>query len=156
MITNMKQLEKVVNQKIIQAMEATKDIIYNDLKVWIELYYSEYDPIQYDRTDKMMSSFKSTDIISNGNGYEFKVGFDDDYLSFTYRGNSKEPKSEYNGITGLSVLQAMESGTHGWTAYAQGSTHAHWTEGLESLNDKYGSIENLFTYQLKKVGLNVI
>ena len=157
-IQNMKDLEKVVNKYIIKALELTRDEIFEVVSRKVSDYYNEevfeHEPRDipdfYQRTGNLMELLSATHITSNGNGYEFRVGWDSEYLQFRYpKGFGK---SKYNGITGLQVLQAFDSGTHGYTV--QGS-HNYWTEVFEELNSKYGSIVNLFKENCKKVGLPI-
>ena len=156
-IQNMKDLEKVVNKYIIKALELTRDTIFEILSQKVLDYYSEdvfthepYDiPDFYQRTGNLMESLSATHITSNGSGYEFRVGWDSEYLQFHYpKGFGK---SKYNGITGLQVLQAFDSGTHGYTV--QGD-HNYWTEALDELGGESGII-NRFKTNCKRVGLNI-
>ena len=157
-IQNMKDLEKVVNKYIIKALELTRDEIFEVVSRKVSDYYNEevfeHEPRDipdfYQRTGNLMESLSATHITSNGNGYAFRVGWDSESLQFRYpKGFGK---SKYNGITGLQVLQAFDSGTHGYTV--QGD-HNYWTEVFEELNSKYGSIVNLFKENCKKVGLPI-
>ena len=156
-IQNMKDLEKVVNKYIIKALELTRDEIFEVVSRKVSDYYNEEVfehelrdiPDFYQRTGNLMESLSATHITSNGNGYEFRVGWDDDYLTFRYpKGFGK---SKYNGITGLQVLQAFDSGTHGYTV--QGN-HNYFQEALDELGNEKGIIE-LFKKNCKRVGLNI-
>ena len=156
-IHNMKELEKVVNKYIIKALELTRDEIFEVVSRKVSDYYNEevfeYEPRDipdfYQRTGNLMESLSATHITSNGNGYEFRVGWDSEYLQFRYpRGFGK---SKYNGITGLQVLQAFDSGTHGYTVQGE---HNYWTEALNELGNEKGIIE-LFKKNCKRVGLNI-
>ena len=157
-IQNMKDLEKVVHKYIIKALELTRDEIFEVVSRKVSDYYNEevfeHEPRDiadlYQRTGNLMESLSATHIPSNGNGYEFRAGWDSEYLQFHYpKGFGK---SKYNGITGLQVLQAFDGSTHGYTV--QGN-HNYWTEVFEELNSKYGSIVNLFKENCKKVGLPI-
>ena len=156
-IQNMKDLEKVVNKYIIKALELTRDEIFEVVSRKVSDYYNEevfeHEPRDipdfYQRTGNLMESLSATHITSSGNGYELRVGWGDDYLTFRYpKGFGK---SKYNGITGLQVLQAFDSGTHGYTV--QGN-HNYWTEALDELGKEQGIIE-LFKKNCKRVGLNI-
>lgn len=156
-IHNMKELENVVNKYIIKALELTRDEIFEVVSRKVSDYYNEevfaherYDiPDFYQRTGNLMESLSATHITSNGNGYEFRVGWDSEYLQFRYpKGFGK---SKYNGITGLQVLQAFDSGTHGYTV--KGS-HNYFQEALDELGNEKGIIE-LFKKNCKRVGLNI-
>ena len=156
-IQNMKDLEKVVNKYIIKALELTRDEIFEVVSRKVSDYYNEevfeHEPRDipdfYQRTGNLMESRSATHITSNGNGYELRVGWDSEYLQFHYpKGFGK---SKYNGITGLQVLQAFDSGTHGYTV--QGN-HNYWTEVLDELGNEQGIIE-LFKKNCKPVRLNI-
>ena len=156
-IQNMKDLEKVVNKYIIKALELTRDEIFEVVSRKVSDDYNEavfeHEPRDipdfYQRTGNLMESLSATHITSNGNGYEFRVGWDSEYLQFRYQKGFG--KSKYNGITCLQVLQAFDSGTHGYTV--QGD-HNYWTEALDELGNEQGIIE-LFKKNCKRVGLNI-
>ena len=156
-IHNMKELEKVVNKYIIKALELTRDEIFEVVSRKVSDYYNEevfeHEPKDipdfYQRTGNLMESLSATNITSNGNGYEFRVGWDSEYLQFHYpKGFGK---SKYNGITGLQVLQAFDSGTHGYTV---SGSHNYFQEALDELGGESGII-NRFKTNCKRVGLNI-
>ena len=156
-IQNMKDLEKIVNKYIIKALELTRDEIFEVVSRKVSDYYNEevfeHEPRDipdfYQRTGNLMESLSATHITSNGNGYEFRVGWDDDYLTFRYpKGFGK---SKYNGITGLQVLQAFDSSTHGYTV---SGSHNYFQEALDELGGESGII-NRFKTNCKRVGLNI-
>ncbi|MCM1115906.1 MAG: hypothetical protein NC397_10485, partial [Clostridium sp.] len=107
----------------------------------------------YSRTERLKESFKKSEIIQNGNSYECKIGWDNDYLSFRYSGGfvPKGGSGEYNGITGLQVLQAFNDSSHGYTV---SGSHNYWDEILEELGGKFGII-NLFKNNLRQCGVPV-
>lgn len=159
-INNMKDLENIVNKYIVKALELTRDEIFEVVYRKVSDYYNESvfvteinpdptEPEYYQRTGKLMESLSASHITKNGNGYEFRVGWDDDYLTFRYpKGFGK---SRYNGITGLQVLRAFDASTHGYTV--QGS-HNYWTEALDELGNEFGLIER-FKKNCKRVGLPI-
>lgn len=156
-INNIKDLENIVNRYIVKALELTRDEIFDVVSQKVIDYYNEdvfeEEPINrpdyYQRTGHLMESLTASHITKNENGYEFRVGWDDDYLTFRYpKGFGK---SKYNGITGLQVLEAFDSETHGYTVYG---SHNYWTEALNELGNKQGLIE-LFKKNCKKVGLPI-
>lgn len=157
-INNMKDLENVVNKYIVKALELTRDEIFEVVSRKVSDYYNEnvfiYNPTDepdfYQRTGKLMESLSASHITKNGNGYEFRVGWDDDYLTFRYpKGFGK---SRYNGITGLQVLKAFDNSSHGYTV--QGD-HDYWTEALDELGNEAGLIK-LFKKNCKRVGLSIM
>ena len=156
-IHNMKELEKVVNKYIIKALELTRDEIFEVVSRKVSDYYNEevfeHEPRDipdfYQRIGNLMESLSATHITSNGSGYEFRVGWDSEYLQFHYpKGFGK---SKYNGITGLQVLQAFDSGTHGYTV---SGSHNYFQEALDELGGESGII-NRFKTNCKRVGLNI-
>ena len=157
-INNIKDLEKVIQPYLIKALELTRDEIFEVVSRKVSDYYSEpvfqHDPTDvpdyYQRTGNLMESLTATHVTKNGNGFEFRVGWDEEYLTFRYPkgfGNSR-----YNGITGLQVLQAFDSGTHGYTVSGE---HNYWTEALNELGNEVGIIER-FKKNCKRVGLPIM
>ena len=156
-IQNIKDLDKVFEPYLEKAMILTRDEIFEVVSRKVSDYYNEpvfqHDPTDvpdyYQRTGNLMESLTATHISKSGNMMEFRVGWDDDYLTFRYpKGFGK---SKYNGITGLQVLQAFNSGTHGYTVDGD---HNYWDEALDELGGEQGII-NRFKANYKKVGLPI-
>lgn len=156
-INNMKDLENVVNKYIVKALELTRDEIFEVVSRKVSDYYNEnvfiYNPTDepdfYQRTGKLMESLSASHITKNGNGYEFRVGWDDDYLTFRYpKGFGK---SRYNGITGLQVLKAFDNSSHGYTV---SGSHDFWKEAINELGGEKGII-NKFKNNLKRCGVPI-
>lgn len=156
-INNIRDLEKMVNKYIVKALELTRDEIFEVVSQKVLEYYNENvfaheptdEPDYYVRTGQLMESLTSSNIKSVGNGYEFTVGWDDSYLQFRYpRGFGK---SKFNGITGLQVLQAFDSSSHGYTVHG---SHDYFKEALAELGEEKGIIEK-FIKNCKKVGLPI-
>lgn len=156
-IQNIKDLDKVFEPYLEKAMLLTRDEIFKVVSRKVSDYYNEpvfqHDPTDvpdyYQRTGNLMESLTATHITKSGNSMEFRVGWDDDYLTFRYpKGFGK---SKYNGITGLQVLQAFNSGTHGYTVDGE---HNYWDEALAELGGEQGII-NRFKANCKKVGLPI-
>lgn len=156
-IQNIKDLDKVFEPYLEKAMLLTRDEIFEVVSRKVSDYYNEpvfqHDPTDvpdyYQRTGNLMESLTATHISKSGNMMEFRVGWDDDYLTFRYpKGFGK---SKYNGITGLQVLQAFNSGTHGYTVDGE---HNYWDEALDELGGEQGII-NRFKANCKKVGLPI-
>lgn len=156
-IQNIKDLDKVFEPYLEKAMILTRDEIFEVVSRKVSDYYNEpvfqHDPTDvpdyYQRTGNLMESLTATHISKSGNMMEFRVGWDDDYLTFRYpKGFGK---SKYNGITGLQVLQSFNSGTHGYTVDGE---HNYWDEALDELGGEQGII-NRFKANCKKVGLSI-
>ena len=156
-VQNRRELGEVVNTCIIKALGLTRDEIFEVVSRKVSDSYNaevfEHEPRDipdfYQRTGNLMESLSATHITSNGSGYEFRVGWDSEYLQFHYpKGFGK---SKYNGITGLQVLQAFDSGTHGYTV---SGSHNYFQEALDELGGESGII-NRFKTNCKRVGLNI-
>ena len=100
-----------------------------------------------------MESLSGGRVIKQNNGYSFTVGFDDDYLEFRYSGGFTTIRygSKYNTITGEQVLQAFNSGTHGYTV--QGS-HNYWDEALDEINSR-GGLDGILKRNFIKLGVPI-
>lgn len=155
---NYNEFEKFFNSKLQKAMELTRDEVFEVVSSKVSDYYNEDVfttpptdvPDYYQRTGNLMESLTATHVTKNGDGFEFRVGWDEEYLTFRYPkgfGNSR-----YNGITGLQVLQAFDSGTHGYTVSGE---HNYWTEALDELGNEVGIIER-FKKNCKRVGLPIM
>lgn len=160
-IQNIKDLDKVFEPYLEKAMMLTRDEIFEVVSRKVSDYYNEpvfsdpdsTEPDYYSRTGQLMESLTATHITKSGNSMEFRVGWDDDYLTFRYpRGfTTKKYGDKYNGITGLQVLQAFNSGTHGYTVDGE---HNYFQEALGELGGELG-ITNRFKANCKKVGLPI-
>lgn len=157
-INNIKDLEKFIDPYLQKASIKTRDEIFEIISRKVSEYYNEpvfeHDPRDipdyYERTGNLMESLTASRVIKTNNGYEFTVGWDDDYLSFRYpRGFGKSP---YNGITGAQVLQAFNSGTHGFTVDGE---HNYLDEAIDEINAR-GGADGIFIKHLKKLGAPIM
>lgn len=160
-IKNLGQLQKELGSKIKKALELTRDEIFNVVSRKVVDYYNDQvfdgssNPRDYDRTGKLMESLSASHITSTGNGFEFTVGWDDDYLIFTYPGwNIQYGRglSGKNAATGLDVLNYMNEGYHGGYSFFGG--HKFWDESLNELGGKSG-ILNMFEKNLRICGVPI-
>lgn len=161
-INNIKDLEQLLQPKILKAMELTRDEIYEIISRKVSNYYSEpvfsppdeTKPDYYKRTGTLRESLTGGHVTYKNGCYSFIVGFDDDYLEFRYSGGfiTRRYGSQYNAITGEQVLQAFNSETHGYTV---GGNHNYWDEALEEIESK-GNVDGIFKRNLKKVGVPII
>ncbi len=159
-IKSMSGLSKILESRIQQALELTRNEIFEVISKKVFDYYNEpvfsdpdpSTPDYYQRGQaerSLMDSLTASHVIKNGSNYEFTVGWDREYLTFRYPtgfGNSK-----YNGITGLQVLKAFDRGSHGYTVLG---SHNYFQEAIEELGGKEG-IKNKFKTNLKKCGVPV-
>ena len=158
---NYNEFEKFLNSKLQKAMELTRDEVFEIVSGKVSDYYNEDVfatpptdiPDYYERTGTLMESSTGGHVIKQGNNYSFIVGFDDEYLEFRYNGGFTTRKygSRYNAITGEQVLQAFNSGTHGYIV--QGS-HNYWDEALDEINSR-GGMNGILKKHLVKLGVAI-
>ena len=161
MISNLKDLENVINSYIVKALELTRDEIHEVLWQKVADYYSEpvfnneldpTEPLYYRRTELLMNSLTASHIKNDGDFYYFDVGWDEDYLRFRYPLSTMNRYGrEYSRPKGQQVLEWFNSSSHGGTVDGE---HNYFDEALEELGNEQGII-NLFKQNCKKVGLPI-
>ena len=157
---NYNEFEKFFNSKLQQAMELTRDEVFEILSNKVDEYYSE-TPIggwgspQYENTDMLKNAKEKTSVSKIGDKLMFTVGFSDEYLTYEYpgwkvrfgRGNSWK-----NGITGEEVLsEQFNAHMHGNPNFM--GRHDYWDEFLEEI-DAIG-LDNILKKNLKKLGVPI-
>ena len=157
-IRNINDLDGVLLPYLEKAMMLTRDEIFEVVSRKVSDYYNEpvfnssdpTNPAYYNRTGRLMESLTATNILKTVNSMEFRVGWEDEYLSFKYPLGfvSNKYGDIYNGITGMEVLQAFNRGTHGYTVAGE---HNYWDEAIFELGGEQGII-NRFKINCKKVG----
>lgn len=161
-ITSPSNLVHEFEKRIKYAMQMTEKQIFEVLSRKIYDYYTEKVfmgntsdvPQYYERTNKLINSLKTTDVLKISNGYFFKVGFDNEYLTFKYPGNSG---TSYSGLpdikfTGLDVLESLDNELHGGNVKGK---HRFWTEAIEEINREYNGLDGLFLTNCRISGLNI-
>lgn len=160
-INNIKDLNKVIKPYIKKAMILTRDEIFEIVSQKIVDYYyedvfappNEDEPVQYQRTGRLLESLSASNLSESNGIYSFTVGFDDEYLSFEYPGNPNQPKKpHFNPATGEDVIRWMNSGWHGGKV---AGSHNYLDEAMEEINIKYGGISQLFKRNLRRAGLPI-
>ena len=150
------ELEEYINSKIQQAMELTKNEIFEIVSQKVSDYYSEpvfiHDPKdkpdRYQRTGKFMESLSAQPVTKKANMYEFVVGWDDEYISYRYE-NQFDP--ERPGITGESNLHSFNNAYHGWIVKGN---HEYWNEAIEEITVR-GNVDGIMKKYLKQLGVPV-
>ena len=140
-------IQNEINNRLVKAMTLTRDHIHKVLFKAVCAYYEEYTPVQYKRTGNLMESLSASKVYSDGNKISCSVGWDDDYLTFSYYKNI---------ITGSTVLNlSFNNSMHGAPApYAVPGEHDFWDEAMEELGGEEG-IVNLFIGNCKKCGIPI-
>lgn len=156
-IKSIKDLNRILEQRITLALKQTQQIINDCIQDSINEYYKEKVfrggtsaiPVVYDRTYKLLNSLVKTDVIKNGNTLSCEVKIDEDYLNYQYPGTSNVGNLS---ATGLDILTwNEENGSHGGTVDGDWKI---WSEAMQTLSGKDG-IMTIFVSKLKKCGINV-
>lgn len=160
MIHNIKDLERVLQKYIVKALELTRDEMFEIVSDKIVEYYNEpvFDnpndptqPVHYNRTGRMLESLSSSAIMLENDGYMFKIGWDDDYLTYHYpKGFATNRFGEtYNNVTGRQVLLWMNQKSHGGIVSGE---HNFWDEALMEI-EKRGGFTQIFKRNCERVGI---
>lgn len=107
---NQKQIEKFLLDKSRLALMNAQDKVYSIIKQFVRQFYSEYDPIKYERTYQLLESLVQSRIISDGKGYKAEIYFDVDGLRYV---TGAKPSGEQ-------VMEAAEQGMHGAIGQSNG------------------------------------
>ena len=99
---NEKELERFILSKCRSALTKTQERVYRIIDKFLNDFYNDYDPSSYTRTEQLLHSLVKSEIIQSGKGYEAKVYFDLDGLS--YAGGNP---------SGEQVMEAASQGLHG-------------------------------------------
>ena len=161
-IRNMNDMNKVLQPYIIKAMELTRDEIFEVVSRKVSDYYNEpvFSPPDedipdvYNRTGRLMESLTASHVTTSNGIYSFRVGWDDDYLTFHYPGGftRRGHDKSYNKATGLQVLNWFNDSSHGGTV---SGSHDYWDEVILELGSEQGIIDK-FKRNCKKVGIPIM
>lgn len=168
-IKSMKDLDKLIKPYIEKAMILTRDEITAIIQKHVDEYYEEKffvknspqnKPYSYQRTNKFKEALEDVQPVKYANGkFSFRVGFSEDYLEFEYDG----------GATGFEVLGWASEGAHGGIygnatkdfigmptndKYGNGDVF-FWNDAMIEIEQKYGSLKQLFISNCRKVGLPI-
>lgn len=100
---NQNELERFLLKKSRLALLKSQDKVYTIIKQFVYKYYSDYDPVLYERTYQLLQSLVQSRIISDGKGYKAEIYFDVDGLRYV---TGRQP-------SGGQVMDAAASGGHG-------------------------------------------
>lgn len=126
---NDNELKSFLLQKCKEAISQTQNKIYAIIKKSLVLFYQDYDPILYERTNQLLHSLVKSDIRQVGGGYRAEVYFDLGSISYI-TGNMP---------TGAQVMKAASFGEHGAVGkdlqYVGGNTGVDvWNTPLQEID----------------------
>lgn len=168
-IKNMNDLDKLLKPYIEKAMILTRDEISDIIQYYIDEYYEEKffikntpqnKPYSYERTNRLKEALsKSVYPVKYSNGiFSFRVGFSENYLDFQYKNASGfevlgwASEGSHGGIYGNNTNKFLDEQTS--DKYGDGDIF-FWNDAMEEIRKKYGSIQNMFIANCKKVGLPI-
>lgn len=96
------QLKEHILKKCRNAIAKTQDKVYKILDLYMQRFYSDYDPELYKRTYQLMKSLVKSDVHQIGNEIKAEVYFD---LGYIYKTGSTP--------SGEQVMDAAAYGGHG-------------------------------------------
>ncbi len=158
---NINELNKFIEPYIIKALELTRDELFDIISEKVSDYYREpvfdgkNEPLGYKRTGKLMESLTASNILTNNKTYSFTVGWDDDYLEYTYPGWKERWGRGLRGknhATGSDVLTYFNTHRHGGNGFL--GSHNYWDEFIDEINNR-GGIDLIFKKNLIKLGIPI-
>lgn len=143
-IKSMKDLTRIIEDRIQKALEMTQNEIWETIQNHINEYYHEYIPKKYKRTFKFQTeSLIKTKIKKNENGLYCTVEIDSDYLHYEYAGGY---------ATGLGVAMMANQQSHG--GVHNSDFGCFWDDAMAELGLGPGILYIMKT-NLKKCGVLV-
>lgn len=159
-IKNIKDLNRLLEQRATLALKHTQKIVNECIQDSINEYYKEKvfrggtsnQPSIYERTYELLNSLVKTDIVKVGNTLSCEVKISEDYLNYQYPGNYNYSNLPNLPATGLDILTwNEENGSHGGTVSGDWKI---WSEAMRTLGGETG-IMAIFVSKLKKCGINI-
>lgn len=157
---NYNEFEKFFNSKLQKAMELTRDEVFEVVSRKVSDYYNEpvfdgSDTPMYQRTGHLMDSLTGSHVTHTNNMYSFTVGWDDEYITFTYPGWERRwgrGLAGKNYATGEDVLTYFNTGRHGGNAFT--GDHNYWDEALDEINSR-GGLDGILKRKCQQVGIPI-
>lgn len=132
-------LKKEILRRSNIAISNVRDEIYKVIDANLNIYYGEYDPVEYIRTQQLMRSLVKTNVFTTGSGVEAEVYFDAGALNYQ------------NG----EVL--LQSGNYGWATWgaeevldtAMHGSHGGYTDGTPIWDKSMSDLGNIISKIVK-------
>lgn len=158
---NMKNFEKLVNERLSLALKFTQQEIYEVIQENIKNYYEEkvfYDSITktrsaipklYDRSYQFLNSLIKTNVTIKNGVVSCSVEIDTDSLDYL-----QDPETVIDMINrGLHADKSLNDGDYQTPRNIYGQSH-FWDDSLEQLGG-YDGILNIMKRNCKKVGIPI-
>lgn len=144
-IKSYSDLYKIMEQQIQNAIDNVAIDVENLINEFLQKWYDDYEPIEYQRNYKFLKSCVRTQTKNTGGKITASVYIDTDNFS-------------YGDITGLEVATWANRGIHGnpQTHGVKGNDGVEfWDDAIDMMKD-YQMVQTNFIEYLKKNGINVI
>ena len=149
----MANLEEVMRREIQKALDKTANVIKKKIDDYIQRWYDDYKPSQYQRTEMFKKSCVRTSVYPKGkDSYGVTVYIDEQHMRHQF---------EMSGLTERHILDAANQGLHGATVpghYEYGDTRVKfWNDAIEELRESDWKLlmDELHKY-LKHEGYHIV
>lgn len=111
-------IEGALKAAMMQACNQSADKIQELIKRNIGIYYGNYDPIKYQRTEQFLNSVFRTAVTGSGLSYHVEIYVDYNNLY-------------YLGASGYQVAEWANEGLHG--GFNTGDGHSFWNASISEI-----------------------
>ena len=165
-IRNKKDLYDMLEVIAYKMLVLTRDKIHEEINNAIKLYYAEYTPKKYERTERFLNSLVKTEIKTRGKEMWCEVKISESYLNYGYPHTGTFKPSyphDYDGrfAMGRDVVNWANrkyphddrpGKKHGYTKEAKTYSDGFWDGSMKELGD----ILNLLRTNLLIQGIKVV
>ena len=140
---NFIDLFKAMQSVTEKALDETADYIHNLIQDFVNQWYADYDPTQYQRTFQLLNCVTRTHIRKIGDKRKVYIYLDTAQLN-------------YNTDT-QGVLEAANNGLHGsiYNHFEDGNTHYRlWSDGVQEIENNE-LLFKAFEDFMKQHGINI-
>ncbi len=124
MIFNSKeQFETYVLKKCEKAVAQAERQVYDVIKKFLDKFYGEYTPVEYNRTEQFLRSLVKSDVKIMGNQVVAEVYFDLSKINYPDPAQGKSGRLHDRQATNEEILKNTLTGVypHGWYEPAGGT-----------------------------------
>lgn len=148
-----KDLEDYVLAQCKKAITNTEQKIHQVIDEHLKMFYGEYDPVEYIRTEQLLHSLVRTGVKRVGKGYEAEVYFDASKLNYPNPAMGKSGQYHNVKFTNEEILDMTMKGSHG-------GSHGGWRDGTHIWDDSMNwlggkNMTKLLLNELKAQGIPI-
>lgn len=135
------ELFKSMNNALGNSIATMSQVCENIIDEFIEIYYDEYDPTSYRRTEQFLLSCLKTDVYKFSGKYYADIYID--YEDLHYK------------LNGLVIVEWANEGLHGgYDVIDDSEKHFFWDESWDKINRKI-LVQSFYQWFSKKTGCKV-